>query len=491
LFLSSQASPVITGDDGHKNLSRDRSAYNPLFPSLVQMSMMRFSRIFPIGLLALLVRATGLQAATPERLPAASYDIRLLATARVEALKALVVEGFWLETGDALIVSAPMTVHEQLAKQVERVTTHGNFAIEDLALLPYGCDVDSATVPDPVAVLGRHALARSSPWHVALHAEAKTVTANSVLSREYRLDRHQRGAIDPAIQVVVDQVNPARWFSRVESLAGFDRSSYSASSPTGGVNQARDWLVAQFQQLGMSTTTPLFTAGSVTANNVVAVRPGTTRADEWVLIGGHYDSRNTNNSASGTLNTPGAEDNASGCAGVLEMASLYANRPTERSLMFACYAGEEQGLFGSEAHAQALQSEGVLARIQLALIMDMIGYSGDTDFDILLESGASATQQAVITTFAALAADYAPGSRTILDTSPCCSDHMPWINRGVPALLTIENDWNLYPHYHRSTDLPANITNAQPMAEKILRTNAAAVATWAVLDMKVFGNGFE
>lgn len=57
-----------------------------------------------------------------------------------------------------------------------------------------------------------------------------------------------------------------------------------------------------------------------------------------------------------------------------------------------------------------------------------------------------------------------------------------WINQGVPALLRIANDWFQYAHYHRSTDLPQNMTIAQPMAEKILRTNVAGVATWTVLD---------
>jgi Zn-dependent M28 family amino/carboxypeptidase len=313
-----------------------------------------------------------------------------------------------------------------------------------------------------------------------------------VLAREYRPQPGAKGAPDPAIQAVVSQVDSARWFSRLETLASWNRSSYGAGAGGGGIDLARDWLVAQFQGLGMSTNTPQIAVGSSRPNNVIAVRPGTDLDDEWVLVGAHYDSRNPTNSAAGVANTPGAEDNASGCAGVVEMATLFANIPTRRRLIFACYAGEEQGLIGSLAHMQSLSASGDLPRIKLAVIMDMIGYSGDADLDVLLESSGTATQLAVLNQFAALAADYVPGLRTVIDTNPCCSDHMPWINQGVPALLTIENDWSQYVHYHQTTDLPQNITNAQAMGGRILRLNAAAIAIWAELQPPaLFADGFE
>lgn len=431
-------------------------------------------------------------AAGTERFPARSYDTRYISSEHLDLLKAQVEAGFWLETGDALLVAAPEQVHAALAQHAKVAAEHGLLRLDELVTLPIGCDVDVHEVPTALAVMGRQALVHL-PFSLAKqHPEAQPVAANSILASEFRTAARAKGSLDPQIEALVQRVDTERWFGRVETLAGFDRSSYGAAIEGSEMNQARDWLAFTFESMGMVTTTPTFSGGSVVAENVIAMRPGTTRPDEWVLIGGHYDSRNTVSGPSGIQHTPGAEDNASGCAGVLEMASLFTHLPTERTLVFACYAGEEQGLFGSLAHAQSLADSGDLARVKLAVIMDMIGYSQDTDYDILLESGASPTQVNVLNTFAQLAADYAPGSRTIIDTSPCCSDHMPWINRGVPALLTIENDWSQYPHYHRSTDLPQNMTNAKPMAEKILRTNAAAVATWAVIDdSRVFVDGFE
>jgi hypothetical protein len=53
---------------------------------------------------------------------------------------------------------------------------------------------------------------------------------------------------------------------------------------------------------------------------------------------------------------------------------------------------------------------------------------------------------------------------------------VPFIQRSVPSLLTIENDWDSYAHYHRSTDLPANMTRALDIGGGIVRLNAAVLA---------------
>jgi hypothetical protein len=432
-----------------------------------------------------------------ERWPALSYDTRGASSAEVEALKARVDTGFWLETGDALLVAAPAKVHSALARAGKASAGHGLLRASELFLLPMGCEVDAHQVPNPIAVVGRHALVRMPPALAMRVPGAQAVRPDSVLAREVRRDVAPKGAPDPAIAALVARVDAARWFSRVETLSTFDRSSLGATDGVnpglGEIDQARDWLRGQFEGLGYSVATPIFVQGNVRPSNVIATRPGTTLAGEWVLVGGHYDSRNGNGEPSNTIaNTPGAEDNASGCAGVLELATIFATVPTRRTLVFACYAGEEQGLLGSLNHMQTLNLSGDLSRIRLALIMDMIGYSIDADLDVLLESGSNQTQAAVLSTFAQLATDYAPGLRAVVDTNPCCSDHMPWINQNVPALLTIENDWNLYPHYHRRTDLPANMTNAQAMAGLILRMNTAALATWAQPgEAPQFASGFE
>ena len=70
------------------------------------------------------------------------------------------------------------------------------------------------------------------------------------------------------------------------------------------------------------------------------------------------------------------------------------------------------------------------------------------------------------------------------------SDHVPYLNQGIPALLTIENDWNQYPDYHSTGDLPVNITLA--MGREILKMNVATVAQLAGSGLShLFFDGFE
>ena len=450
-------------------------------------------------LLTLGLAAGAAQASPDEALPAASYDTRGASTAEVDALKRGVHEGFWLETGDALLVVAPGPVHRRLARRAKAARSHGLLRGGELFLLPMGCATDAHVVPNPIAVVGRHALVRMPPGLARFVPGARAVKPFAVLARESRRDALPKGSADPALEAVADQVDAARWFSRVVTLSGFDRSSYGAGDGvnpgSGGIDAARDWLAAQFEALGYAVDTPAFQVGNVQPSNVIATRPGSAEPGEWVLVGGHYDARNADNSASGVAATPGAEDNASGCAGVLELATIFASVPTRRTLVFACYAGEEQGLIGATRHMQALSRSGDLGRIRLALVMDMIGFStsaGPLELDVLLETSSHPSQAGVLTTFERLAVDHAPRMRVVTDTNPCCSAHMPWINQNVPALLAIQNDWSRYPHYHRSTDVPANMTNAEAMAELILRMNAAAVASWAGLaEPPLFGSGFE
>src|SRR5690606_32635139 len=119
-----------------------------------------------------------------------------------------------------------------------------------------------------------------------------------------------------------------------------------------------------------------FRIGQRTRRNVVATIRGATRPDETVLVGAHYDSRNKQ-IADFRGPAPGADDNASGTAALLELArSLAADRPG-RSVHLVAFSGEEQGLIGSRAYARACGDEGL--SITLMVNLDMIGHPMDAD----------------------------------------------------------------------------------------------------------------
>jgi len=283
----------------------------------------------------------------------------------------------------------------------------------------------------------------------------------------------------PEVQTLVDQVNGNRWFDDVVSLASYNRHTHSPD-----ILNARDWLVTQFQSLpNLTVTTPNFNVSSTTAYNVVATLEGALGSHDWVVVGGHYDATSENTSVA----APGAEDNASGCAGVLEMARIFTGYHPRATVLFICYSGEEQGLYGSEAHVAALSAAGDLGKVQAMLDMDMIGYTSDADLDCLLETEPFA--QTLLDPFVDAAEEFTQ-LRIVTTLNAWGSDHVPYLDAGIPALLTIENDWSQYPDYHSTTDVPANLTIA--MAEEILKMNVAALAALTGTGPGwLFSDGFE
>ena len=106
--------------------------------------------------------------------------------------------------------------------------------------------------------------------------------------------------------------------------------------------------------------------------------------------------------------------------------------------------------------------------------MDMIGYSTDDSEDVLLETSRDFKH---LTDQFATAASLVPGLRYFTTFNPFGSDHMPFIDNGIPAILTIDNDWGSYPAYHRTTDTIDKIS--REMGAAILKMNVAALAVMA------------
>jgi hypothetical protein len=165
-------------------------------------------------------------------------------------------------------------------------------------------------------------------------------------------------------------VSPERAKAGVERLAGFGtRHTLSdTTSPTRGIGAARVWLAEQLREAGPRLEVRLESfdvpaqprlAGGAKVVNVVAVLPGTMKeaADRRYYVVGHYDSINADR-MDPAGDAPGANDDASGTAVVLECARALAGLPLEATVVFLCSAGEEQGLVGAKAHADAARARG-------------------------------------------------------------------------------------------------------------------------------------
>lgn len=275
----------------------------------------------------------------------------------------------------------------------------------------------------------------------------------------------QRRISDPHVQTLVNQVDEDRYYTALNDLAAFGRRNTFSSE----VILARDFIAAEFSGLGLTVTTPSFSVSGTTAWNVVGELTGSSLPGEIVLVGAHYDSVPNNPS-----NSPGAEDNASGVASVLEIAKILAPFGSQRTIRFIAYGGEEQGLFGSDDYVSNM-STAERNNLVGSIVMDMVAYTSDATLDVLLETDPS-SGSTLRTAMADAAADFTTLS-VFTSNNPFGSDHMPFINAGLPSVLAIENEWAGYGPYHTSNDTVAQITREQ--GAEITKMNLAALARLA------------
>ena len=183
-----------------------------------------------------------------------------------------------------------------------------------------------------------------------------------------------------------------------------------------------------------------------TVHNVAAWLPGEN--GEYVIVGAHYDHLGMGGQYSLTPSVraihPGADDNASGTAGVIELARWFATQPKQkRGILFLCFAGEEMGLLGSAYYVA--HPELPLGQAVAMINMDMIGRIRDGKVYI----GGTATGS----TLRPLVERVAPKYRLNMDFSdgPASggSDHMSFTTGQVPALFFFSG---LHGDYHKPSD---------------------------------------
>ncbi len=189
------------------------------------------------------------------------------------------------------------------------------------------------------------------------------------------------------IESILKDVSEARIRSRIEKLASFGtRHTLSeTASDTRGIGAARRWIKSEMDAISKEAggrlkvefdgymqppTRRVKVATEVV--NVVATLPGTQKGSEerYFVVGGHYDSiRSINEDATG--DAPGANDDASGTAVIMELAELMSRHEFDATLVFVAFAGEEQGLLGSTHFAEEAKKAG--RKIEAMITNDIVG----------------------------------------------------------------------------------------------------------------------
>ncbi len=315
----------------------------------------------------------------------------------------------------------------------------------------------------PVLDRGRHLVisAADKPrkrsnhcWRVeALHAGTVVTRPKQVATR-----------VDPTIAGLLAELDPASYQADVTWFASLPtRHSHSTAFVT-AVEHAEQRMVA----LGYQTRRQPITVGTKPSQNLIGERAGS--GDGVVLVTAHLDSINLAGGASAPA--PGADDNASGSAGVLELGRVLATRSWQHDIRLILFGGEEEGLYGSKQYVAALPPA-ERARIRAVLNLDMIASKNSATPTVLLEG--APLSSSLVGDLATAAATYT-GLAVETSLNPFASDHVPFITAGIPAVLTIEGSDSANGHIHSANDT-LNFLN-WPLAAEILRMNTAALAGW-------------
>jgi hypothetical protein len=192
---------------------------------------------------------------------------------------------------------------------------------------------------------------------------------------------------DKELRHLLRQIDPARIQATIEQLVAFGtrHTASSQTDPVRGIGAATNWVYAQMQAIAATSSGNMTVqqqtfvqpvANNIpvptTINNVIATLQGTASPQRFYVVTGHLDSRVTN-VLDFTSDAPGADDDGSGVALVLELARLFATYQFPGTLVFATVAGEEQGLYGSAYMAAQMAAAG--ADVQGMFSNDIVGAS--------------------------------------------------------------------------------------------------------------------
>jgi Zn-dependent M28 family amino/carboxypeptidase len=190
----------------------------------------------------------------------------------------------------------------------------------------------------------------------------------------------------PVLRVIAADVDPKALESTIRSLVGFGtRHTLSdTKSDTRGIGAARRWVKGRFQAISkdcggcltVETPSEVFTGRRVPnpteVMDVLAIQKGTSDPDRVIIIAGHLDSRVTD-VMDFTSDAPGANDDASGVAAVIEAARILSKHKFAATLVFAALSGEEQGLLGGKVLANYAKAKGW--KVEADLNNDIVGNS--------------------------------------------------------------------------------------------------------------------
>ena len=349
---------------------------------------------------------------------------------------------------------------------------------------------------------------------------------------------HVNARLNPQIVPIVRSIDARNIETTIRKLVSFGtRNTLSdQTDPKRGIGAARDWLFLQFQKIAaasggrMSVEKQTFEQAKgdriptpTMITNVVATLKGTRPESvaRTYVVSGHYDSM-CGSAVDAKCDAPGANDDASGTAVILEMARAMAPHQFEATIVFMAVAGEEQGLYGATYFAEQAKQKDV--EIEAMFTNDIVGNSlggngvrdrntvrvfsegvptDETPEEANVRRGVGgendSTSRQLARFIKETAERYVRGMRVMMvyrrDRYLRGGDHRPFLERRYPAVRFTETNED-YRHQHQNVriekgiqygDLPEFVDFSY--AANVARVNAAALATLALAPARPKGVG--
>ncbi|MCP4229526.1 MAG: M20/M25/M40 family metallo-hydrolase [bacterium] len=277
------------------------------------------------------------------------------------------------------------------------------------------------------------------------------------------------------VEDIVASVDEASYKGYIQDLEDF----VTRNGSTDEYYDACLYVKAKFEEYGYTAELDEFYVYYYGKNcwNVVAEKPGVVDPDVIYLITSHLDSTVGEPWVEEPV-APGADDNASGSANVLEAARVMKDYDFENTVRFVCFGAEEIGLFGSEHYAENAYNND--ENIQGVVNLDMIIYAPQSYETLWVPY--DNTSQDLAEYYETSAATYVPDLSVDIEYSPgtTYSDHSSFWQYGFAAILGIEEAVFLNPYFHTVDDLLANYLAYFPFGTNVAKASIATLASLAV-----------
>ena len=290
---------------------------------------------------------------------------------------------------------------------------------------------------------------------------------------------------DPRIREMLNQVNMDSLEATVQHLQDYGHRLWNSDNAFA----ASDWIARRMESLGLEVEQQPFYANTwlgsgEAAPNVIGIQRGTLYPDTYVVCGSHFDSFSWEAMYGGD-SAPGADDNATGVASVLESARIMTQYEFEYSIIYCAYGCEEMGLYGSEAYASRCQEQG----------MDIIGYFNN-DMNGYLNPGDSIHIDCIYPNWVEPIGTYYMNVGSVyypelpirhVNFNEGDSDHTSFNMHGYMGIYPFEDYQNYSPYIHTPNDLIGTSVNSFEMSQQYCQMNIACLAEIAKIDVDVVG----